>query len=121
VHITRLQGAIKVAVNSELLFPSGDREMPPQAAKTIAERMAGIPRTTPESGCSGFGQLSSFDSTRPSVRHGSVAAEAVANIIVRLPHWLPESRQAASGQTCSFRFAPISVVQPERFISRKRP
>jgi hypothetical protein len=23
VHITRLQGAIKVAVNSELLFPSG--------------------------------------------------------------------------------------------------
>jgi chemotaxis protein MotB len=37
VHITRLQGAIKVAVNSELLFPSGGWEMPPQAAKTIAE------------------------------------------------------------------------------------
>jgi hypothetical protein len=35
VHITRLQGAIKVAVNSELLFPSGGWEMPPQAAKTI--------------------------------------------------------------------------------------
>src|SRR5215472_1047256 len=28
VHITRLQGAIKVAVNSELLFPSGGWEMP---------------------------------------------------------------------------------------------
>ncbi|HME27618.1 MAG TPA: OmpA family protein [Acetobacteraceae bacterium] len=37
VHITRLQGAIKVAVNSELLFPSGGWSMPPQAAKTIAE------------------------------------------------------------------------------------
>jgi chemotaxis protein MotB len=37
VHITRLQGAIKVAVNSELLFPSGGWQMPPQAAKTIAE------------------------------------------------------------------------------------
>jgi hypothetical protein len=37
VHITRLQGAIKIAVNSELLFPSGGWEMPPQAAQTIAE------------------------------------------------------------------------------------
>jgi len=37
VHITRLQGAIKVAVNSELLFPSGGWEMPPQAAATIAK------------------------------------------------------------------------------------
>ncbi len=37
VHITRLQGAIKVTVNSELLFPSGGWQMPPQAAKTIAE------------------------------------------------------------------------------------
>ena len=37
VHITRLQGAIKVAVNSELLFPSGGWQMPPQAAQTIAE------------------------------------------------------------------------------------
>lgn len=37
VHITRLQGAIKVAVNSDLLFPSGGWQMPPQAAQTIAE------------------------------------------------------------------------------------
>jgi len=36
VHITRLQGAIKVAVNSELLFPSGGWQMPPDAAQTIA-------------------------------------------------------------------------------------
>jgi hypothetical protein len=28
VHITRLQGAIKVAVNSDLLFPSGSWQMP---------------------------------------------------------------------------------------------
>lgn len=35
VHITRLQGAIKVAVNSDLLFPSGSWQMPPQAAQTI--------------------------------------------------------------------------------------
>jgi|SRR5271165_4581975 len=37
VHITRLQGAIKVAVNSELLFPSGGSQMPPAAAETIAK------------------------------------------------------------------------------------
>jgi chemotaxis protein MotB len=37
VHITRLQGAIKVNVNSELLFPSGGWDMPPQAAQTIAK------------------------------------------------------------------------------------
>ena len=37
VHITRLQGAIKVAVNGRLLFPSGGWQMPPAAAKTIAE------------------------------------------------------------------------------------
>jgi chemotaxis protein MotB len=37
VHITRLQGAIKVAVNSELLFPSGGWQMPPDAAQTIAK------------------------------------------------------------------------------------
>jgi chemotaxis protein MotB len=37
VHITRLQGAIKVAVDSQLLFPSGGWQMPPQAAQTIAE------------------------------------------------------------------------------------
>jgi chemotaxis protein MotB len=41
VHITRLQGAIKVAVNSDLLFPSGSWQMPPQAAQLIA-RMAPI-------------------------------------------------------------------------------
>ena len=37
VRITRLQGAIKVAVNSELLFPSGGWQMPPEAAATIAK------------------------------------------------------------------------------------
>src|SRR5260370_11172734 len=37
VHITRLQGAIKIAVNSELLFPSGGWQMPPAAAQTIAK------------------------------------------------------------------------------------
>lgn len=37
VHITRLQGAIKVAVNSQLLFPSGGWQMPPEAAATIAK------------------------------------------------------------------------------------
>lgn len=37
VHLTRLQGPIKVAVNSELLFPSGGWQMPPQAAQTIAK------------------------------------------------------------------------------------
>src|SRR5215470_8663327 len=41
VHITRLQNAIKVAVNSDLLFPSGSWQMPPQAAQLIA-RMAPI-------------------------------------------------------------------------------
>ncbi len=37
VHITRLQGAIKVTVNSELLFPEGGWAMPPAAAATIAK------------------------------------------------------------------------------------
>src|SRR5690348_5377165 len=41
VHIARLQGAIKVAVNSDLLFPSGSWQMPPQAVQLIA-RMAPI-------------------------------------------------------------------------------
>src|SRR5919198_3217993 len=41
VRITRLQGAIKVAVNSDLLFPSGSWQMPPQAAQLIS-RMAPI-------------------------------------------------------------------------------
>jgi chemotaxis protein MotB len=37
VHISRLQGAIKVAVNSDLLFPSGSWQMPPQAGQLIAK------------------------------------------------------------------------------------
>jgi chemotaxis protein MotB len=37
VHITRLQGAIKIAVNSQLLFPSGGWQMPPNAQATIAK------------------------------------------------------------------------------------
>ena len=37
VQITRLQGAVKIAVNSELLFPSGGWQMPPAAAQTIAK------------------------------------------------------------------------------------
>jgi chemotaxis protein MotB len=37
VHISRLQGAIKVAVNSDLLFPSGSWQMPAQAAQLIAK------------------------------------------------------------------------------------
>lgn len=36
VHITRLQGAIKVAVNSDLLFPSGGWQMPADAQSLIA-------------------------------------------------------------------------------------
>jgi chemotaxis protein MotB len=37
VHITRLQNAIKIAVNSDLLFPSGGWQMPPAAAQTISQ------------------------------------------------------------------------------------
>lgn len=37
VQISRLQNAIKVSVNSELLFPSGGWEMPVQAKETIAK------------------------------------------------------------------------------------
>ncbi len=37
MQISRLQGAIKVTVNSELLFPSGDWQMPPAAQQTIAK------------------------------------------------------------------------------------
>jgi chemotaxis protein MotB len=37
VHITRLQDAIKVSVNSELLFPSGGWEMPDAAKASIAK------------------------------------------------------------------------------------
>jgi chemotaxis protein MotB len=41
VQVSRLQGAIKVTVNSELLFPSGGWQMPVAAQQTIA-RMAPI-------------------------------------------------------------------------------
>ena len=37
MHITRLQNAIKVTVNSELLFPSGEWEMPAEAQQTIGK------------------------------------------------------------------------------------
>jgi len=37
IRITKLQGAIKVTVNSELLFPEGGYLMPPAAAATIAK------------------------------------------------------------------------------------
>jgi chemotaxis protein MotB len=36
-RITRLQNAIKVTVNEELLFPSGDWDMPVQAQRTIGK------------------------------------------------------------------------------------
>ena len=42
MQITRLQNAIKVSVNGELLFPSGGWQMPAQAQQTIA-KMAAIP------------------------------------------------------------------------------
>src|SRR5271166_2165559 len=37
VRITRLQGAVKVTINSELLFPSGGWDMPAAAKQTIAK------------------------------------------------------------------------------------
>jgi chemotaxis protein MotB len=37
MQITRLQGAIKVTVNGELLFPSGGWQMPATAQQTIAK------------------------------------------------------------------------------------
>jgi chemotaxis protein MotB len=37
MHIERLQNAIKVTVNDELLFPSGDWQMPVKAQQTIAK------------------------------------------------------------------------------------
>ncbi len=40
MQITRLQNAIKVEVNGELLFPSGGWEMPAQAQQTIAKMAA---------------------------------------------------------------------------------
>ena len=37
MHIERLQNAIKVTVNDQLLFPSGDWQMPADAQQTIAK------------------------------------------------------------------------------------
>ena len=37
MQITRLQNAIKVTVNNELLFPSGDWQMPAEAQQTIGK------------------------------------------------------------------------------------
>ena len=37
MQITRLQNAIKVTINNELLFPSGDWEMPVEAQQTIGK------------------------------------------------------------------------------------
>ena len=37
MHVERLQNAIKVTVNDELLFPSGEWQMPPNAQQTIAK------------------------------------------------------------------------------------
>src|SRR5215510_10871159 len=37
MHITRLQNAIKVTVNSELLFPSGEWDMPMDAQQTVGK------------------------------------------------------------------------------------
>src|SRR5258708_40089529 len=39
-QISRLQNAIKVSVNGELLFPSGGWQMPAQAQQTIAKMAA---------------------------------------------------------------------------------
>jgi chemotaxis protein MotB len=36
-HVTRLRDAIKVTVNDELLFPSGDWQMPVEAQRTIGK------------------------------------------------------------------------------------
>ncbi len=40
MHIERLQNAIKVTVNDQLLFPSGDWQMPATAQQTIAKMVA---------------------------------------------------------------------------------
>ena len=43
-HITRLQNAVKVTVNNELLFPSGDWDMPAQAQRPSAKSPRFWPR-----------------------------------------------------------------------------
>ena len=55
MQITRLQNAIKVSVNGELLFPSGGWQMPPQAQQTIA-KMAAIlaPQQTTKINVNGY-------------------------------------------------------------------
>lgn len=55
MQITRLQNAIKVNVNSELLFPSGGWEMSTQAQQTIA-KMAAIlaPQQTTKINVNGY-------------------------------------------------------------------
>jgi chemotaxis protein MotB len=37
LHIERLQNALRVTVNDQLLFPSGDWQMPPDAQQSIAK------------------------------------------------------------------------------------
>ena len=37
MHIERLQNALRVTVNDQLLFPSGDWQMPPDAQQSIAK------------------------------------------------------------------------------------
>ena len=37
MQITRLRDAIKVTVNNELLFPSGDWQMPGEAQQTLSK------------------------------------------------------------------------------------
>ena len=55
MQISRLQNAIKVTVNGELLFPSGGWEMPAQAQQTIA-KMAAIlaPQQTTKINVNGY-------------------------------------------------------------------
>ena len=55
MQITRLQDAIKVTVNGELLFPSGGWQMPAQAQQTIA-KMAAIlaPQQTTKINVNGY-------------------------------------------------------------------
>jgi chemotaxis protein MotB len=55
MQISRLQNAIKVTVNGELLFPSGGWEMPDQAQQTIA-KMAAIlaPQQTTKINVNGY-------------------------------------------------------------------
>jgi chemotaxis protein MotB len=55
MQITRLQNAIKVNVNSELLFPSGGWQMPAQAQQTIAKIAAVLaPQQTTKINVNGY-------------------------------------------------------------------